>query len=242
MAVTVYEFKELPKKTQEKVLEKHRDINTEMDSWYEFTMDDWKEKLAKKGFEDAKIHFSGFCSQGDGACFDARCDVSRLAKVIYSGKDEGFYREVLQLFADRLNINIEKNSYGYHYNHANTRYVELVISLDDLEKDARKILNTDLLQVPAIISQYENRYDPSEADPRWMSGLVALRLKYSAPAIDLDDLLNKFEKDADELRKDLSNEIYKDLEKEYDYLNSDEAVIETLEANDYEFDEDGDII
>ena len=41
------------------------------------------------------------------------------------------------------------------------------------------------------------------------------------------------------LRKDLSDELYDMLQKDYDYQISDEAVMETLEANDYEFDESG---
>lgn len=41
--------------------------------------------------------------------------------------------------------------------------------------------------------------------------------------------------------EELNREIYKDLNADYDYLESDEAVMETLEANDYEFTEDGNI-
>ena len=39
--------------------------------------------------------------------------------------------------------------------------------------------------------------------------------------------------------EDLCHELYKSLEKEYEYLNSDEAVDESLIVNEYEFDEDG---
>lgn len=39
--------------------------------------------------------------------------------------------------------------------------------------------------------------------------------------------------------EELNRKIYKDLNAEYDYLESDEAVMETLEANEYEFTEDG---
>lgn len=39
--------------------------------------------------------------------------------------------------------------------------------------------------------------------------------------------------------EELNRKIYKDLSEEYDYLESDEAVMETLEANEYEFTEDG---
>ena len=52
-----------------------------------------------------------------------------------------------------------------------------------------------------------------------------------------------FDAEADKLEEEfkynLSNAYFTLLEKEYDYLISDEAIIETLEANDYEFTQDG---
>lgn len=42
-----------------------------------------------------------------------------------------------------------------------------------------------------------------------------------------------------DLMRDFANWIYKSLEEEYDYRLSDEAIDETIEANEYEFDEDG---
>lgn len=47
-----------------------------------------------------------------------------------------------------------------------------------------------------------------------------------------DDLINKFE-------KDLSECYASSLQREYDYLTSEEAIIETIQANEYEFDIDG---
>lgn len=38
------------------------------------------EELAKKGFLDTEIHFSGFYSQGDGASFECRLDVKQIVK------------------------------------------------------------------------------------------------------------------------------------------------------------------
>jgi len=52
--------------------------------------------------------------------------------------------------------------------------------------------------------------------------------KYSALIGDLESVLQ-------ERVRNISNEIYKDLEKEHDYLTSDEQVRETLVANDYKF-------
>ena len=38
---------------------------------------------------------------------------------------------------------------------------------------------------------------------------------------------------------DLCSWLYKTLEAEYDYMTSEAAIIETIEANEYEFDENG---
>lgn len=40
------------------------------------------------------------------------------------------------------------------------------------------------------------------------------------------------------LARKLSDKYYKDLENSYEYLQSDESIIETIECNDYEFDAD----
>lgn len=53
--------------------------------------------------------------------------------------------------------------------------------------------------------------------------------------------VERYFEDLDERVRSLCRQIYDDLEKEYEYLTSDEAVEETLEANGYDFDEEGDI-
>lgn len=64
---------------------------------------------------------------------------------------------------------------------------------------------------------------------------------------DYDDFFgDNFEDDFDELCEEFEKSILSDyadmLEKEYEYLTSEEAIIETIEANDYEFDENGKMI
>lgn len=46
---------------------------------------------------------------------------------------------------------------------------------------------------------------------------------------------------SEKTRYDLSKEIYRDLENEYDYLTSESVILETIQINDYEFYEDGSI-
>ena len=53
---------------------------------------------------------------------------------------------------------------------------------------------------------------------------------------EIDSLLDDLEND---FKNDISEEYLSMLRKEYDYLSSEEAIIETIEANEYEFTEDG---
>ena len=61
-----------------------------------------------------------------------------------------------------------------------------------------------------------------------------------------DDEYRYSDADADEeisqLLREYMDYIYNCLEREYDYLTSFEAFKETCEANDYKFDEDGNLI
>jgi hypothetical protein len=52
-------------------------------------------------------------------------------------------------------------------------------------------------------------------------------------------LFQRFREDAESLRKDLCKVIYNALEEEHAYLQSDEALIETAQANEYYFSESG---
>lgn len=53
----------------------------------------------------------------------------------------------------------------------------------------------------------------------------------------IDEELNEFEASLEQWRETKSREIYRKLEKEYEYLTSDEIVAESLEANGYTFDD-----
>jgi len=76
---------------KDKVLEKHRDINTNYD-WWDCTYDMWKDDLHELGFYETDISFSGFCSQGDGASFTGRVDVYNWIK---KNDINGTYRRLL---------------------------------------------------------------------------------------------------------------------------------------------------
>ena len=56
-------------KPKKKAIENNRDINTDLVDWWDYVYDWAKEDGEKKGFYIDDIYFSGFSSQGDGACW-----------------------------------------------------------------------------------------------------------------------------------------------------------------------------
>lgn len=185
---TVYELDEV----KEKAIDKNRYINVDdFSDWYNFVFHDWKEKLEKIGFCNPEIYFSGFCSQGDGACFDNdayHLDLDLLLKNVDLTDEE---REKIYSLKSDFDLTIERSQNDGHYCHENTRYINIDCFCIDNEND--KIL------------------------------------------------LSKFEGLLEELRESLCIQIYKDLENEYNYLTSDDAVYETLQANYHYFEENGEI-
>ena len=56
------------------LIEKHRYINVEYGSWWDCVESDFIEDMKQVGIHVDKIYFSGFWSQGDGACFVGSLD------------------------------------------------------------------------------------------------------------------------------------------------------------------------
>ena len=55
----------------------------------------------------------------------------------------------------------------------------------------------------------------------------------------IESFQHEFEEYVVNLYKDICRELYATLEKEYDYLTSDDSIVESIECNEYEFNEDG---
>ncbi|HSX77959.1 MAG TPA: hypothetical protein VLQ80_05215, partial [Candidatus Saccharimonadia bacterium] len=76
ISVNLYTLEELAPEVEQKVVERESSINVDDSFWYESIIEDWTEELQQCGFEQVKILFSGFGSQGDGACFEARINMA----------------------------------------------------------------------------------------------------------------------------------------------------------------------
>jgi len=122
----IYRFEELSEKAQSHALEKYRDIFVSDSFWYEDLLEEYKACLEKCGFYDAEILFSGFFSQGDGACFDAQhIDVAEVLNAIIMTDRACIDREFIRFYTlanhDAIECDILQTT--SRYVHAYTRYI-----------------------------------------------------------------------------------------------------------------------
>jgi hypothetical protein len=120
--VKLYEYDELSEEAQEKVIEKYSDINTNYD-WWDTTYEDTKEIGKLMGIDITNIYFSGFSSQGDGACFEgsyqyAKNSVKALKEYAPQDKElhriaEGLYKLQKEHFY-RLQATVKQSGRSYH--------------------------------------------------------------------------------------------------------------------------------
>lgn len=69
--VTYYQYDELSDEAKEKVRDAMRDCNVDYDGWHEGVYDTVKTASALIGIDIEEMYFTGFSSQGDGACFNS---------------------------------------------------------------------------------------------------------------------------------------------------------------------------
>jgi len=179
---------------RERLLERHRYINVNYDHWYESVYEQFKEDMKAVGIMVWRIYFSGFSSQGDGACFQGQLENTRKY-LDHHHKDQ--YPMIRKLLEHEGCVYARCQHQGpYYYQFG----AEFWVDADTL---------------PGIVEQ------PTE----FHTTIVEQWQKQ------LDDEVNDFEKDMTEQWRTYMQDLYFKLEAEYDYLVSDEAVWETIEAN-----------
>jgi hypothetical protein len=184
-------FEELTDSQKEQAMDRYRDWNVDGGyDWYDGVYEDATTIAELMGIDVDRIYFSGFSSQGDGACFEGSFSYKKgMVKAVkaYAPLDKELHNIALSI--QELHRKAFYGAYG-KVRHSGHYYHERSMSVNvDSEK-----------------------------------GMV-----------DEDEWRDVF--------ADFALWIYRNLEKEYEYLTSDEAVAESLEANEMEFeiDEDGDI-
>lgn len=187
------------------LIDKHRDINI-ISLWWDGTYEVFKDDMLAAGVRVDDIYFSGFYSQGDGACFTGR--VIDFAELLTCMEHPQALPLALFLEAMCFDIRIEHRSSNYY--HANTMHLDP----ESIE-----------CALPA------DPYFDEEAFDEAFEHLGELRLAALKESLKKVDHV-ALEEDILEFLRDKARELYKSLEAEYEYLTSDAAVWETIVAND----------
>jgi len=191
--ITVYAFKELDDTAKEKARDWYRSVFFEFD-WWDHVYDDAKECAAVIGINIDRIYFSGFSSQGDGACFEGSyCYATHAPEKIreHAPKDTTLHaiadalEDTQQSWHGSLEARVKQSG---HYSHEYCTDIDVSDACEDIDS-SRSIV---------------------EAEER---------------------LIN--------LLRDYMRWIYSQLQTEYDYLNADDQIDESITVNDYEFNQDG---
>lgn len=186
---------------KEQLIEKYRDINV-CDNWYDSVYESFRDNMLLHGTKVDEIYFSGFCSQGDGACFEGSVydwEVF-LQSIGYNNP------ALIQISADSWFTKVSHEGYYYHEN---------CTSFDHEWHLPEPDGNLD----DELFIDYYSRYLPD--DVRGMVWLSMLK------TVDYDKLMEAVE----DAFRDHMRALYRTLEAEYEYLTSDEAVWEAIVAN-----------
>ena len=183
------------------------------DSMYEMCIEDGKEL----GFDIAKINFSGFYSQGDGACWMGEVDVAKWLET--HAKDSIGISAWCQLIQESVVTRyLAVDRIASNYSHEETmRFGEIV---DDTEcfEDDYTMQHQSIFKGMSIA----NLFDIIEADTDCPYKCV-----------------EHIEKAIEDSCKDYAQDIYKRLREEYEYLCSEEMMIDHFNCNDYHFTNEG---
>jgi hypothetical protein len=110
IAINLHTFEELASEVQKKVVERERSINVDDSFWYEPIIEDWTEELQHRGFEQVKILFTGFGTQGDGACFEANVNMAAYLKAYHL---EAAY-PLLKKYPEYVEVSLKHRGMYYH--------------------------------------------------------------------------------------------------------------------------------
>src|SRR3990167_4895029 len=79
-SIQVFTYQELEGKAKENARNWLQELETSDSDWSMSTIETEKEELQKVGYSKPVIMFSGFGSQGDGACFTSPVDIELWVK------------------------------------------------------------------------------------------------------------------------------------------------------------------
>lgn len=186
---------------REELLNAHRHINVDDTDWWNCVYSGFREDMKAVGIDVRRMFFSGFWSQGDGACFEGEFDNLRTY-LDHHHRDQ--YPMIRKLLGHGGYIHITATHHGM-YHHENS----ILFSVDWADAFYH------LIECPTEFHE--------QVVDTWDKQLSQ----------EIDD----FERDVTEQWRTYMGDLYSRLEAEYEYLVSDEAVWEAIEANELDQEE-----
>ena len=194
-------FDALTARQRDEILDKYRDWNV-YEGWHDYVYEDFKREMDAIGIEVDEMYFSGFSSQGDGACFEGR--VSDWPKFLES---IGYTCPALiGLAAEAWGFSVVHRGHYYHENC--THFSSDMVSPDDYSESE--------------MDEFVYAHSPYSTDIQ-NAAFVAILQGYN-----FSSLHDEFE---EEFKRHM-RALYNQLEAEYDHLTTDEAILDSLEIND----------
>lgn len=180
------------------------------DDWWDCVYDNAIEDGLSKGFEIIRINFSGFYSQGDGASWTGSVDAIKWLEL--NKPIDPLAHIMIALIEDEwIERRLAITKSNSRYEHSNT------MVRDDWYRT-----------VPVVNAEHV-------ISSGMFEGAGVNNLLESLPDSYLDELADEILQSA----REYADDIYIQLRKEYEWLTSEECLIEMCEANEYLFDKTG---
>lgn len=98
------------------LIEKYRHWNVEHVEWWQCTYEDFKQQMGEQGIYVSDMYFSGFWSQGDGACFEGFVeDMKQYLEKNFKPDDYPMIRKLLD-GGGSVKFSVEHSGHYYHEN------------------------------------------------------------------------------------------------------------------------------
>lgn len=223
--IKVYQFDELSDRAKEKAREWYRSASADDSYWSENVIEDAATVCERMGFDvrqrsvklmgggtrmEPAIYFSGFWSQGDGACFEASWSPSSIMSIgDFACEYPGTWQDTDGKWQEsKSNLELQRI-------HAES------VRLAALDPENQ--ISWQCRQSGRGNAEYNTTFDYDDERNENDDGNMP------------EDIEDAHIENA----RDAMRWIYRQLESEYEWQNADEQVDESIRANEYEFTEDG---
>ena len=213
---TYRQLLELKPETAEKIKEWWSIVCWDGDYWSESVIDLAKEDGYALGFVIDDIYWSGFWSQGDGACWTGQVYISQWLKT--HCKDSIGLSAWVELIREGVidkHISVGHVGRYYHENSMAFGYIEDNTDVFSREGD---VMTTESIFQSMTIANVFDLIEASDFEYKTTEGIREAIIKSG---------------------QDFAQDIYRKLEKEYDYVMSEANLIEVCECNEWLFNAEG---